>query len=103
MLLSLSLLNQWSATALAVAHKTAKAVLLQLLLKFPCSARLVYFYRSQALRGNDIRHSLFHVKLIVSRLMLWSATALAVAHKTAKAVLLQLRLKFLCSVRLVYL
>jgi len=29
MLLSLSLLNQWSATASAVAHKTAKAVLLQ--------------------------------------------------------------------------
>jgi len=42
MLLSLSLLNQWSATALAVAHKTAKAVLLQLLLKSPRSARLVY-------------------------------------------------------------
>ena len=42
MLLSLSLLNQWSATALAVAHKTAKAVLLQLRLKFLCSVRLVY-------------------------------------------------------------
>jgi hypothetical protein len=42
MLLSLSLLTEWSATASAVANKTAKAVLLQLLLNSLRSARLVY-------------------------------------------------------------
>jgi hypothetical protein len=40
MLLSLSLLKHWSATASAVANKTASAVLLQLVLNSLRSARV---------------------------------------------------------------